>query len=228
MNAQPGLLAKKLGMTQVFLADGTRVPVTVLAVKGNTVLAHRTTERDGYVALQVGFDEQKPTRMKKPDLGRFKAANVSPRKLVREFRCDGAALEKFPIGADIPLDLFAEGTLVDVTGTSKGKGFQGVMKRHHMKGKPDTHGVHEYFRHGGSVGCRLTPGRIFPGKRMGGHMGQDTKTIQNVRVAKIDTDLGVVMVRGSIPGATGDYVTIRTAHKAALRQAHKEAKAAQK
>jgi large subunit ribosomal protein L3 len=226
MNAQPGLLAKKLGMTQLFLADGTRVPVTVLAVGGNTVLAHRTQERDGYVALQVAFDEQKPARLSKPDLGRFKQANVTPRRLVREFRVDGSALEKYPVGSDIPTALFPEGELVDVTGTSKGKGFQGVMKRHKMKGKPDSHGVHEYFRHGGSVGCRLTPGRIFPGKRMCGHMGQDTKTIQNVKVAKVDETLGVVLVRGSIPGANGTYVTIRTAHKAALRKAHKEGKRA--
>jgi large subunit ribosomal protein L3 len=228
MTAQPGLLAKKLGMTQLFLADGTRVPVTVLAVKGNTVLAHRTQARDGYVALQVAFEEQKPSRLKKPDLGRFKQAGVTPRKLVREFRVDGTALEKFPVGSDLPSSLFPEGELVDVTGTSKGKGFQGVMKMHKMKGKPATHGVHEYFRHGGSVGCRLTPGRIFPGKRMGGHMGQDTKTIQNVRVAKIDENLGVVMVRGAVPGANGCYVTIRTAHKPALRKAHRDAKNAKK
>ena len=228
MTAQPGLLAKKLGMTQLFLEDGTRVPVTVLAVKGNTVLAHRTVQRDGYVALQVGFDEQKPSRMNKPDLGRFKQAGVSPRRLVREFRVDGAALESFPVGSDIPTTLFPEGELVDVTGTSKGKGFQGVMKRHKMKGKPSTHGVHEYFRHGGSVGCRLTPGRVFPGKRMCGHMGSETKTIQNVRVARIDENLGVVMVRGAIPGAAGEYVTIRTARKEALRQAHRAAQKAKK
>jgi large subunit ribosomal protein L3 len=228
MNAQPGLLAKKLGMTQLFLEDGTRVPVTVLQVKGNTVLAHRTAQRDGYVALQVAFDEQKPSRLTKPDLGRFKQAGVSPRRLVREFRCESAALEQYPVGSDIPSTLFTEGGLVDVTGTSKGKGFQGVMKRHKMRGKPATHGVHEYYRHGGSVGCRLTPGRIFPGKRMGGHMGSETKTVQNLRVAKVDPDLGVVLVRGAVPGHNGAYVTIRTAHKPALRQAHKDAKKGEK
>jgi large subunit ribosomal protein L3 len=219
MNVQPGMLAKKVGMTQLFLEDGNRVPVTVLSVKGNTVLAHRTQEKHGYVAIQVGFDEQKPSRLTKADLGRFKQAGASPRRLVKEFRLPGDALEKFPVGSDLPLDLFAEGAMVDVTGTTKGKGYQGVIKRHNMRGTKATHGVHEYYRHGGSIGCRLTPGRVLPGKRMAGRMGTDTMTLQNVTVAKIMPEEGLVLVRGPVPGPNGGYVTVRQALKPAIRAA---------
>jgi large subunit ribosomal protein L3 len=220
MNLQPGMLGKKLGMTQIFLADGTRVPVTVVSVKGNTVIAHRTVERDGYAALQVGFDEQKPTRMTKADLGRFKAANTAPRKFVREFRVEPATLEKFPVGSEVALDLFKEGQFVDVVGTSKGKGFQGVLKRHKMGGKPNTHGVHEYFRHGGSIGCRLTPGRVHPGKRMCGQMGNVQLTAQNLQVAKTVAEHGVVLVRGTIPGGNGGYLVLHPARKVTIRKSH--------
>lgn len=228
MNVQPGMVAKKLGMTQLFLQDGTRVPVTAMAVKGNIVLGHRTIERDGYTALQVGYDEQKPSRMSKPELGQFKAAGVAPCRKVQEFRVPADVLEKYPIGSELPLDMFAEGSQVDVQGITKGKGFQGVMKRHGMRGKPGSHGVHEYFRHGGSIGCRLTPGRVLPGKRMGGQMGGDTMTLQNVKVARVLADEGVVLVRGPIPGAAGSYVTLRSAHKAAVRQVHRAAAQGQK
>lgn len=219
-NAQPGLMAKKLGMTQVFLEDGTRVPVTVLSVKGNTVIAHRTAERDGYTALQIGFDDQKPSRVNKPDLGRFKAAGVGPKRRLGEFRVPAASLEQHPVGSELSAELFSEGTFVDVTGTSKGKGFQGVMKRHHMAGKPATHGTHEYFRHGGSIGCRLTPGRVVPGKRMAGQMGNERVTVQNLQVAGVLADEGVLLVRGPVPGHRNGYVTVRTARKAAIREAH--------
>lgn len=220
MNVQPGMLAKKLGMTQLFLEDGSRVPVTVLEIKGNMVTAHRTDERDGYTALQIGFGDQKPSRLSKASLGHFKKAEVSPKKHVREFRVGADNLPTFPVGSELPASIFEEGALVDVTGTTKGKGFQGVMKRHKMRGKPSTHGVHEYFRHGGSIGCRLTPGRVFPGKRMGGHMGDETRTTQNLRVAKVLADEGVLLVRGAIPGAAGGIVTVRPAHKTAIRKSH--------
>jgi len=220
MDLQPGLLAKKLGMTQIFLDDGTRVPVTVLSVRENTVLAHRTQERDGYTALQIAFDEQKASRMTKPDLGRFKAAGVTPRRCVREFRVTAETLEKHPVGSDLPATLLEEGTLVDVTGTSKGKGFQGVIKRYHMSGKPATHGTHEYFRHGGSIGCRLTPGRVVPGMKMPGQMGNKTVTVQNLKVAKVMADEGVILVGGPTPGARNSYVVVRQARKAAIRAKH--------
>jgi large subunit ribosomal protein L3 len=220
MNVQPGLIAKKLGMTQLFRPDGTRVPVTVLSIKGNTVTAHRTIERDGYTALQLGFEEQKPSRLTKADLGRFKQAEVSPRKHVREFRVPAELLAQCPVGNDMPLELFAEGTAVDVTGTSKGKGFAGVIKRHHMGGKPATHGVHEYFRHGGSIGCRLTPGKVHKGKRMGGQMGNERKTVQNLAIAKVLPEEGLILVAGSIPGAPDGIVTLRRSHKSAIRAQH--------
>jgi large subunit ribosomal protein L3 len=217
MNVQPGMLATKLGMTQLFLEDGSRVPVTVLSVKGNTVTAHRTDERDGYVAVQVGFGEQKPSRLTKADLGHFKKADVSPRKHVREFRVAAADLDKYPVGSEMPLEMFAEGALVDVTGTTKGKGFQGVIKRHNMRGTKATHGVHEVYRHGGSIGCRLTPGRVVPGKRMAGHMGAATHTTQNLKIAKIMPEEGVVLVKGCIPGPNRGIVAIRPSHKSAIR-----------
>jgi len=218
------MLAKKLGMTQLFLDDGTRVPVTVLSVKGNTVLAHRTEERDGYTAIQLAFDDQKASRLTKPDLGRFKQADVEPKKFVKEFRVGTDVLEKHAVGSEIPMDTFADGDRVDVTGTSKGKGFQGVMKKYNFEGKPATHGTHEYFRHGGSIGCRLTPGRVVPGKKMPGQMGSETKTLQNVHVARVMADEGLVLVRGPVPGANGCYVSIRRSHKQAARAAHKAAK----
>ncbi len=218
------MLAKKLGMTQLFLDDGTRVPVTVLSVKGNTVLAHRTEERDGYTAIQLAFDEQKPSRLNKPDLGRFKQADVTPKKFVKEFRVGTDVLEQHPVGSEVPTDFFSDGERIDVTGTSKGKGFQGVIKKFHFQGKPATHGTHEYFRHGGSIGCRLTPGRVVPGKKMPGQMGNETKTLQNVHIARVMNDEGLVLVRGPVPGPNGAYVSLRRSHKQAVRSAHKAAK----
>jgi len=219
MNLQPGMLAKKLGMTQIFLEDGTRVPVTVLSVRGNTVIAHRTIERDGYTALQIGFDEQKPSRMTKADLGRFKAANATPRRFVREFRVEADVLANFPVGTDVEPSIFAEGQYIDVAGCTKGKGFHGSLRRHKLGGKPNTHGTHEYFRHGGSIGCRLTPGRVHPGKRMPGHMGAVNRTVQNLRVAKILAEQGVLLVWGPVPGAANEYVTVHVARKHAIRGA---------
>lgn len=214
------MLAKKLGMTQIFLEDGTRVPVTVLAVHGNTVIAHRTMERDGYTALQIGFDDQKPSRLTKADLGRFKAAGASPKRFVREFRVPAETLEKFPVGSTLAPEVFAEGQYVDVVGQTKGKGFHGSLRRHKLGGKPNTHGTHEYFRHGGSIGCRLTPGRVHPGKRMPGHMGDERQTEQNLRVAKILGTEGVLLIRGPVPGAANEYVIVQPAKKVATRKSH--------
>lgn len=216
MNLQLGLIAKKIGMTQIFLEDGTRVPVTVLVAGGNAVTAHRTVERDGYVAIQVAFDEKKEHRTNKAELGAFKAAGVSPRYRVREFRTAAGNLGAHPVGSEVPVTIFTEGEFVDVTGTSKGKGYQGVIKRHHMAGEKRTHGQHEFYRHGGSIGCRKTPGRVHPGKRMTGHMGHETVTTQNLKVARVDAEQGLILVRGSIPGAVNGYVTIRHAVKPAI------------
>jgi large subunit ribosomal protein L3 len=228
MQTEMGLLAKKIGMTQLFREDGTRVPVTVLSCGGNVVTAHRTVERDGYTALQLAFDEVKATRVNKPNLGQFKASNAAPRRFVRELRVLGDLLGTHPVGSEVAPSIFEEGAIVDVTATSKGKGFQGVMKRHNMEGEKATHGQHEYFRHGGSVGCRKTPGRVFPGKRMSGHMGAERVTVQNLRVEKVLAEQGLILVHGSIPGANDGYVMLRHSVKAAARKRHAAVKATKK
>jgi large subunit ribosomal protein L3 len=220
MDRQMGLLTKKLGMTEYYTEEGDRVPVTVLLAKGNLVLGHRTKERDGYTAIQLAFDDQKPSRMTKPKLGQFRKIEAAPKRKIKEFRCSPEALEKYPVGSEVPLDLFEPGQLVDVTGTSKGKGYQGVMKRHGMHGEARTHGQHEVYRHGGSIGCRLTPGRVLPGKRMAGQMGNETVTVQNLQVAKVLPEKGLILVRGPVPGGKNGYVQVRPAIKAAIRSRH--------
>jgi large subunit ribosomal protein L3 len=220
MNRQMGLLTKKLGMTEYYTEEGDRVPVTVLLAKGNLVLAHRTAERDGYTALQLAFDDQKPSRLTKPKLGQFKKIDAAPKRKIKEFRVGAEVLEKYPVGSEVPLDVFEPGQLVDVTGTSKGKGYQGVMKRHGMHGEARTHGQHEVYRHGGSIGCRLTPGRVLPGKRMAGQMGNETVTVQNLQIAKVLPDKGLILVRGPVPGSKNGYVQLRHAVKAAIRADH--------
>ncbi|MCY0993609.1 50S ribosomal protein L3 [Nannocystis sp. ILAH1] len=217
MNFQIGLIAKKLGMTQVFKDEGDRVPVTVLHVTGNTVTAHRTDERDTYTALQVGFAEKKANRASKPEKGAAEAAKVGTFYVHKEFRVPAAALAAHPVGSQLGADLFKEGTRVDITGTSKGKGYQGVIKRHNMEGEKNSHGQHEFFRHGGSIGCRKTPGRVHRGKRMTGHMGHERVTLQNLEVVKIDAERGLVLVRGPIPGPNNGFVTIRAAVKPAIK-----------
>ncbi len=218
MNFQLGLITKKIGMTQIFNDDGDRIPVTVLKAAGNLVLGHRTVERDGYTALQIAFADKKPSRVNKPTLGQYKKINANPKYIVREFRVPVDALEKHPVGSELPLEIFADGNLIDVTGTSKGKGFQGVMKRHNMRGEQRTHGNHEQFRHGGSIGCRKTPGRVLPGKRMSGQMGNVRVTQQNMTVVKVMKDDGCILVRGPVPGGKNGYVTIRHSVKLAIRE----------
>jgi len=212
-----GLLGKKIGMTQVFAEDGERVPVTVIQVGPCLVVGKRTPDRDGYSALVLGFDE-KPVRLaNRPELGQFK--DSKPLRFVRELRLPEAEVAKFEVGQAIkPADVFGGDTALDITGTSKGKGFQGVIKKHHMKGMRGSHGTHEYFRHGGSIGCRLTPQRVHKGKRMAGQMGNETKTVQNLQLFRILSEEECIMVRGSIPGAKNDYVIVT---KAATRTAYK-------
>jgi large subunit ribosomal protein L3 len=217
-----GLLTKKLGMTEIYTEAGDRIPVTVLLAKGNIVLGHRTEERDGYTAIQLAFDDQKPSRMTKPKLGQFTKIEATPTRKIKEFRVPADMLAKFPIGSEVAIELFEAGQKVDVTGTSKGKGFQGVMKRHNMRGEKRTHGQHEVYRHGGSIGCRLTPGRVLKGKRMAGQMGNETVTVQNLEVARVLPDKGLILVRGPIPGGTNGYVQLRSAVKPAIRAAHKK------
>jgi large subunit ribosomal protein L3 len=217
MNYQIGLIARKIGMTQVFKEEGDRIPVTVLQVAGNTVTAHRTAERDKYTALQVGFAEKKATRATKPEKGAAEAAKVPTFYVHKEFRVPAALLAAHPVGSTLSADLFQEGARVDVTGTSKGKGYQGVIKRHNMEGEKNSHGQHEFFRHGGSIGCRKTPGRVFKGKRMAGHMGHERVTLQNLEVVKVDAERGLILVRGPVPGPRNEIVTVRAAIKPAIK-----------
>jgi large subunit ribosomal protein L3 len=214
-----GLLGKKIGMTQVFADDGECVPCTVIQTGPNQVIGTRTVERDGYSALVLGFDE-KPLRLaNKAELGQVKEAGGKPQRFIREIRLDAKEVEKFTVGQVLgPKDVFADNIPVDVEGTSKGKGFQGVIKKHHMSGMTRAHGTHEYYRHGGSIGCRLTPQRVHKGKRMSGQMGKETKTVQNLQLFKILAEENCILVRGAVPGAANDYVVVT---KAATRNAYK-------
>ena len=214
-----GLLGKKIGMTQVFADDGEAVPVTVIQTGPNYVIGTRTVERDGYSAIVLGFDE-KPVRLaSKPELGAHKDSGIKPQRFIRELRLPAEEVAKYKVGQVLgPKDVFADNTPIDVEGTSKGKGYQGVIKKHHMAGMTRAHGTHEYFRHGGSIGCRLTPQRVHKGKRMAGQMGNETKTIQNLQLFRILADDNVILVRGSVPGAANEYVVVT---KAATRTAYK-------
>ncbi len=207
-----GLLGKKLGMTQLF-TETKVIPVTVIQVGPCTVIQKKTADRDKYEAIQIGFLDKKEQRCKKPELGHFEAAGVAPKKVVREIRLEPGEVDQFEVGQELTVDRFEVGDFVDVTGTSKGKGFQGVMKRHNFSGFEKTHGTHEYFRHGGSIGCRLTPGRVWKGKRMAGQMGNRKVTIQNLEVCRIDTERNLIMVKGAVPGPTNGYVTVYQAKK---------------
>lgn len=207
-----GLIGKKLGMTQRFVEGGNLVPVTVIETGPCTVVQVRTVDRDGYDALQVGFGSRREKNISKATRTHMaKAGRANFGKLL-EFRLREAG--EWQVGQEIKLaDLFKVGDQIDVTGTSKGKGFQGVMKRHHFAGHSATHGTHESFRGPGSVGCRSYPGRIFKGKRMDGHMGQDTTTTQNLRIVEVRADDNLLMVKGAIPGAKGCQVVVRPAVK---------------
>jgi len=207
-----GLLGKKIGMTQVFADDGEAVPVTVIQTGPCHVIGTRTAERDGYSAVVLGFDE-KPVRLaSKPELGAMKDNGLKPQRFIRELRLPAEEVAKYKVGQVLgPQDVFADNTPIDVEGTSKGKGYQGVIKRHHMSGMTRAHGTHEYFRHGGSIGCRLTPQRVHKGKRMAGQMGAEKVSIQNLQLLRIMPDDNVILVRGAVPGAANDYVVVTNA-----------------
>jgi len=214
-----GLLGKKLGMTQVFAEDGERIPVSVIQLGPCYVVGQRTEEQDGYSALVIAFDEKPKRLATRPELGLFKKAGVEPMRVVREFRLPAEEVAKYELGQELkPADVFETGVPVDVTGVSKGKGYQGVLKRHNMRGTKASHGVHEYYRHGGSIGCRLTPGRVYKGKRMAGQMGNEQVTVQNLQVVEILAEDNLMLVRGSIPGAKQGYLTVK---KAATRDVYK-------
>jgi large subunit ribosomal protein L3 len=207
-----GLLGTKLGMTQVWDENNRVVPVTVISAASNVVTQVRAHDTDGYSAVQLGFGEVNPTRVTKPMAGHFARAGVTPRRHLVEIRTSDAA--NYSLGQELSADLFASGELVDVTGTSKGKGFAGVMKRHGFAGVSASHGSHRNHRKPGSIGGASTPARVFKGIRMAGRMGVETVTTQNLTVHSVDADKGLLLVKGAVPGPKGTLVIVRSAAKA--------------
>ena len=208
-----GLIAQKMGMTRVFAEDGGHVPVTVLKVDDCQVIGTRTEERDGYSALQLGVGKAKVKNVSKAMRGHFAAARVEPKRKVVEFRVSSDAL--VDVGATITVDHFVSGQLVDVVGTSIGKGYAGVMKRHNFSGMRATHGVSVSHRAAGSTGQCQDPGKVFKGKKMAGHMGDARVTVQNLEIIDVDTEKGLILVKGGVPGAKKGFVLITDAKKRA-------------
>ncbi|MFD0980346.1 MULTISPECIES: 50S ribosomal protein L3 [Tropicimonas] len=209
-----GVIAKKVGMTRLFLEDGKQVPVTVLQLDNLQVVDQRTVERDGYTAVQLGAGSAKAKRTSQAMRGHFAAANVAPKRKVAEFRVDPENL--IEVGAEISAEHYVAGQKVDVSGTSIGKGFAGAMKRHNFGGLRASHGVSISHRSHGSTGQCQDPGRVFKGKKMAGHMGAARVTTQNLEVVRIDADRGLIMVKGAVPGSKGGWVTIKDAVKKKL------------
>jgi large subunit ribosomal protein L3 len=206
-----GVIAKKLGMTRLFMEDGRQIPVTVLQLDKLQVVAQRTAEKDGYSAVQLGAGTAKAKRVSAPMRGHFAKSSVEPKRKLAEFRVDPENL--LNVGEEIIADHYFEGQFVDVTGTSIGKGFAGAMKRHNFGGLRASHGVSISHRSHGSTGQCQDPGRVFKGKKMAGHMGAARVTTQNLQVVRTDTDRGLIMVKGAVPGSKGGWVTIKDAVK---------------
>jgi len=211
-----GLLAQKMGMMQLFIDDGVCIPVTVLKVGANTVVQKKTVATDGYCALQLGFGDIREKLLTKPQLGHFEKNKVAPTRFLREFVVSPEHMDSIEAGQQLTIkDLISleavekPGVSVDISGISKGKGFAGVMKRHNFSGFRRTHGTHESFRGGGSIGCRERPGKVFKGQKMAGHMGVDRVTVQNLRVVRVLEDELVICVRGAVPGPKNGLVEIR-------------------
>ena len=205
-----GIIGKKIGMTQIFDEKGNVIPVTVIETAGNVVTQVKTVETDGYNSIQLGYGDVKTKHINKPLEGHFKKAGVENKKHLREFRTDDVA--NYKVGDEVKADIFVAGEKVDVQGTSKGKGFQGVIRRHGQHRGPMTHGS-MYHRRPGSMGQRSTPGRVFKGKKLPGHMGRVTVTIQNLEVVKVDTDKNVLLLKGSVPGAKGAILKVKSTVK---------------
>jgi large subunit ribosomal protein L3 len=200
-----GLIGRKVGMTQIFQADGTMIPVSVVAVEPNTVTRVRTPERDGYTAVQLGVEES--AKLTKPELGQLK--NLPKVAIIREFRLEGDNTA-YTVGQKLDVSLFAAGDIIDVTGVSKGKGFSGHIKRHHFKRGPKTHGS-DHHRAPGSIGPGTTPGRVYKGMRMAGHMGDARATVKKLRVVRADAERNLLLVKGSVPGAPNALILVKKA-----------------
>jgi large subunit ribosomal protein L3 len=207
-----GLIGKKIGMTQIFDEKGNMIPVTVVEAGPCVVVQKKTTENDGYEAVQIGYGDQKVQRVNKPMAGHFKKADVAPKKVLKEFRL--ADTSSLNVGDIIKADIFAAGDIVDVVGTSKGKGTAGVIKRWNFGRLRETHGTGPVARHGGSLGV-IDPARIFKGKKMAGHLGSERVTVQNLSVVKVDSENNLIAIKGSIPGPKGGIVVIADSVKKA-------------
>ncbi|WP_409303747.1 50S ribosomal protein L3 [Peribacillus sp. SCS-155] len=205
-----GILGRKIGMTQVFAENGELIPVTVVEVAGNVVLQKKSVETDGYEAVQIGFGEKREKLSNKPEKGHASKANTAPKRFVREFR--DANLGEYELGQEVKVDIFAEGEVVDVTGVSKGKGFQGSIKRHGQSRGPMSHGS-RYHRRPGSMGP-VAPNRVFKGKLLPGRMGGDQITVQNLTIVKVDAERNLLLIKGNVPGARKSLLKIKSAVKA--------------
>ena len=211
-----GLVGRKCGMTRIFTEDGESIPVTVIEAQPNRITQVKTVENDGYRALQVTAGGKKPSRVSKSQAGHFAAAKVEAGDLMAEFRLDDGDEGEFELGSEIKVETFSEGQIVDVIGTSIGKGFAGVVKRHNFSMQDATHGNSLSHRAPGSIGQNQTPGRVFKGKKMSGHMGNVRRTIQNLEVVRVDAERNLLLIRGAVPGHSGGRVIVRPAIKASI------------
>ncbi|WP_423188303.1 50S ribosomal protein L3 [Alkalibacterium sp. f15] len=205
-----GILGRKVGMTQMFSKSGELQPITVIEVQSNVVLQVKTTETDGYNAVQLGYEDKREVLSNKPAQGHVKKANTAPKRFIREIR--DAELGDVKVGNELKVDTFAEGDIVDVTGTSKGKGFQGVIKRHGQSRGPETHGS-RHHRRPGSMGMATHPGKVFKGKKLAGRMGGEVVTVQNLEVVGVDTERNVLLIKGNVPGSKKALIEIKSAVK---------------
>lgn len=217
-----GLIGKKVGMTQIFNDEGNAVGVTVIDISTCEVVGKRTMEKDQYTALVLGLVDAKEKHLTKAQVGSFKKAGAKAKRFLKEFRMDAAELGAFNIGDAVKVDaFFKKGELVDVTGVTKGRGYQGVMKRWNFRGFGQTHGTHEYRRHPGAIGQRKTPGRVYPNKKLPGHYGVEQVTTQNLEVVGLHPEKNLILVKGGVAGSNNGLVVVKPAIKGALRAAHK-------
>lgn len=221
MNKNPGIVGRKLGFTQFFNEQGDVERVSVIHTGPVLVASKRTVEKDGYTALVLGLGDAKEKHLNKAQLENFKKAGQTPKRTLKELRCNEDFAAKFEVGATIKLsEVFTAGQLVDAQGTTRGRGFTGVMRRWNFAGFPRAHGTHEYQRHGGSIGTNMTPGRTLPNIKMGGQYGNETVSMLNLRLVRIDDEKNLLMIQGGIPGAKNGLVTVRHAVKTRVRRAH--------
>jgi large subunit ribosomal protein L3 len=220
-SARLGLVGRKVGMTRVFTADGDAVPVTVLDVSDNRVTQIKTPDIDGYAAIQVAYGTRRASRVSKPQAGHLAKAGVEAGSILKEFRVEVDQLASFTLGGKVNVDVFTEGQMVDVQGTSIGKGFTGTIRRHHFKSNRASHGNSKSHNVPGSIGMAQDPGRVFPGKRMSGHLGDDTRTTQNLVVVRVDNERGLLLVRGAVPGSANGHIVVTPAVKAKAKKGAK-------